>query len=101
MEEEFLGKGLGSAFRLLAHRKGAGDGRPLVYHALRWEDNTINRLQGGGGVVSMGESGELSSMPESSSSGSVSSGFSTSGRPPRQEVQALQPMRNNSIVGGP
>lgn len=51
MEEEFLGQGLGSAFRLLAHRKGDAAGRPHVYHALRWEDNTINRLQGGGGVV--------------------------------------------------
>lgn len=50
MEEEFLGQGLGSAFRLLAHRRGDADGRPFVYHALRWEDNTINRL-GTGGVV--------------------------------------------------
>lgn len=51
MDEEFLGKGLGSAFRLLAHRKGADAGRKHVYHALRWESNTINRLQSGGEVV--------------------------------------------------
>jgi len=51
MEDAFLGRGLGSAFRLLAHRKGVEAGCAEVYHALRWEDNTINRLQGGGGVV--------------------------------------------------